>query len=144
MAIIRNTNSKFTAELTEVELLLYLIVHFKLHPDKAEESLIKNAKDGNIFCVRLPPEVDSLRKLAKHLQETRELDDLSETYLKLVLNEIMFDPNVHPGIYLTISDYSDNFSNISIIKDSPTKSPRLEIFYSEWILEYIYHLYFYK
>ena len=88
MAIIRNTDSKFTAELTEVELLLYLIVHFKLHPEKAEESLIKNAKDGNIFCVRLPPEVDSLRKLAEHLQETRELDDLSETFLKLVLNEI--------------------------------------------------------
>jgi hypothetical protein len=88
MAIIRNTDSKFTAELTEVELLLYLIVHFKLTPEKAEESLIKNGTEGNIFCVRLPPEVDSLRKLAEHLQETRELDDLSETFLKLILNEI--------------------------------------------------------
>ena len=88
MAIIRNTDSKFTAELTEVELLLYLIVHFKLSPEKAEESLIKNVTEVNIFCVRLPPEVDSLRKLAKHLQETRELDHLSETFLKLVLNEI--------------------------------------------------------
>ena len=88
MAIIRNVDSKFTAELTEVDLLLYLIVHFKLTPEKAEESLIKNGNERNSFYVRLPPEVDSLRKLAEHLQETRELDDLSETFLKLVLNEI--------------------------------------------------------
>tara|TARA_R100001244_G_scaffold62243_1_gene51991 strand:+ start:146 stop:511 length:366 start_codon:yes stop_codon:yes gene_type:complete len=88
MAIIRNVDSKFTAELTEVELLLYLIVHYKLTPEKAEESLIKNAGERNSFYVRLPPEIDSLRKLAHHLKETRELDELSETFLNLVINEI--------------------------------------------------------
>ena len=44
---------------------------------------------------------------------------------KLILDEISFDS----WIYLKASDYSDNFSNIPIIKQHTTKFPKLNIFY---------------
>ena len=48
---------------------------------------------------------------------------------KYLYNEIIFNPNTSNGIRMKIGDYSNNFSNISFIKNDNVKSPRLEVLY---------------
>ena len=66
----------------------------------------------------------------------RVLDDMDSVLIdigpliqKYLYNEIIFNPNTSNGIRMKIGDYSNNFSNISFIKNDSVKSPRLEILY---------------
>ena len=66
----------------------------------------------------------------------RILDDMDSLSIniapliqKYLYNEIIYNPNTRNGIRMKIGDYSNNFSNISFIKNDSIKSPRLEVLY---------------
>ena len=58
MAIIRDNPEDWTAQLTGEELIMYLVLHFKMEPEDAEQQ-VKEKEDGfqnigaNMECPRL-------------------------------------------------------------------------------------------
>ena len=65
MAIIRDNPEDWTVQLTGEEQIMYLVLHFKMEPEYAEEQAKEH--EGELFYVRLPLHVNTLQQLLLHL-----------------------------------------------------------------------------
>ena len=83
MAIIRDNPKDWTAQLTGEELIMYLVLHFKMEPEDAEQQ-VKDKKDGELY-VRLPLHVNTLQQLLLHLvlqdKELFNIEELSDEFI---------------------------------------------------------------
>ena len=92
MAIIRDNPEDWTAQLTGEELIMYLVLHFKMEPEDAEQQAIEH--EVELFYVRLPLHVNTLQQLLLHLvlkdKELFNIEELSDEFIdeitKLVYN----------------------------------------------------------
>ena len=83
MAIIRDNPEDWTAQLTGEELIMYLVLHFKMEPEDAEQQ-VKDKEDGELY-VRLPLHVNTLQQLLLHLvlqdKELFNIEELSDEFI---------------------------------------------------------------
>ena len=83
MAIIRDNPKDWTAQLTGEELIMYLVLHFKMEPEDAEQQ-VKEKEDGELY-VRLPLHVNTLQQLLLHLvlkdKELFNIEELSDEFI---------------------------------------------------------------
>ena len=94
MAIIRDNPEDWTAQLTGEELIMYLVLHFKMEPEDAEQQ-VKDKKDGELY-VRLPLHVNTLQQLLLHLvlqdKELFNIEELSDEFVD-ELTKLVYDTN---------------------------------------------------
>ena len=83
MAIIRDNPKDWTAQLTGEEQIMYLVLHFKMEPEDAEQQ-VKDKEDGELY-VRLPLHVNTLQQLLLHLvlqdKELFNIEELSDEFI---------------------------------------------------------------
>ena len=94
MAIIRDNPEDWTAQLTGEELIMYLVLHFKMEPADAEDK-VKEQENGELY-VRLPLHVNTLQQLLLHLvlqdKELFNIEELSDEFVD-ELTKLVYDTN---------------------------------------------------
>ena len=94
MAIIRDNPEDWTAQLTGEELIMYLVLHFKMEPEDAEDK-VKEQNNDELY-VRLPLHVNTLQQLLLHLvlqdKELFNIEELSDEFVD-ELTKLVYDTN---------------------------------------------------
>ena len=67
MAIIRDEESKFTAELTDIDMVMWLCLHNNMEMQEAYDQV--KASKGKQFFVRLPDYVKTTNDLITHTRQ---------------------------------------------------------------------------